>query len=124
MPTATPCTHLDIPARVIREPQVPNADWDSGMNWGSCAGIGVAVGPVDFREDREKWTLIDQYLATRTPQESQSIGGIAIGAGSHFFDDREPLRFVAPVDDTGSGESVSLGDARLLTLAAGWTVTP
>lgn len=47
---------------------------------GSCApGIGINTGNKEPKLD--DWTVLDQAGAARTPQDTQHIGGNALGAG-------------------------------------------
>lgn len=91
--------HQDQVTKAARESEVPNADFDGGVNkGGSCAGgIGVNTGGVDAK--LEDWSVLDQAGAARDPQDSQHIGGDGSGAGNTA---NEPLRAVqgADVNDT------------------------
>lgn len=100
----------DDAAVAIRAAEVPNADFDTGLNaGGSCApaiGINAAGGAVAGTP--EQFTLLDQAEAARTPQDSQTIGGSVI-----------PVRIATPTA-TGDGDVVDVGAAHLVTLSAGW----
>jgi hypothetical protein len=58
-----------------------------GMNRGgsNAPGIGINTGNIEYfdgdAELPEKWTVLDQAGAGRTPQDSQHIGGDGLGAG-------------------------------------------
>jgi hypothetical protein len=90
--TTPRATFTDLTARTARiaetdgTGEVPAASWTNGSNDGSCssAGIGFAfIDPdgdpqgVDLTGSPEQFTLEDQFENTRTPQVSQSIGGLA-----------------------------------------------
>lgn len=100
----------DDAAVTAREAEVPNADFDGGLNAGAsntpAIGINAAGGAVAGTP--EQFTLLDQAAATRQPQDSQTIGGSVI-----------PVRIATP-SATGDGTVVDVGAAHLVTLSAGW----
>jgi hypothetical protein len=86
------------------------------MNNGSCQpGVGISNGPTDLVGTAQQFTLLDQNGAARTPQDGQSIGGIALGDGATT---NQPLDLV---DSSADGTVVVDGTgATLTTLSAGW----
>ena len=100
----------DDTAVAIRESEVPNADFDTGLNaGGSCApGIGINAAGGAVAGTPEQFTLLDQAEAAREPQDSQTIGGAVI-----------PVRIATP-SATGDGTVVDVGDAHLADIAVGW----
>jgi len=116
---ATPATFVDATARTTREAEQTIADWDGGMNMGSCLpGVGINVGgQANLTGEPNGWTLLDQDGAARTPQDSQSIGGIGLNAGAET---NQPILTISAQSADGDG-TVTLGTAATLTtLAAGW----
>lgn len=120
----TPVTFVDATARTTRGSEQTVADWDGGMNMGSCSpGVGINLGDgalpaIDAPgQAGYGWTLLDQAGAARTPQDSQSIGGIGLNAGATT---NQPILTISAQADAGDG-TVTLGNAATLTtLAAGW----
>jgi len=123
---ATPTTFVDATARTTREAEQTVADWDNGMNMGSCSpGVGINIGggalpAIDAPgQAGYSWTLLDQDEVARTPQDSQSIGGIGLNAGAET---NQPILTISAQADAGDG-TVTLGTAATLTtLAAGWVL--
>ena len=124
---ATPAVFEDTIARATRTTEVADADWDNGMNYGSCnPGIGIALGgEINLTGESNGWTLLDQGLspdytaAARTPQDGQSIGGVGLNAGVTTAS-TTPFLMVTALDDDGlGGLTLGLGST-LTTLAAGW----
>ena len=116
---AQPATFIDVTARATRVGEVSGASFLNGMNNGSCQpGIGIAGGPTDLVGSDAQFTLLDQAGAARTPQQGQSIGGIALGAGAETT---QAIDLVDMADDSGDGTvTVDGTGATLTTLAAGW----
>lgn len=116
---AQPATFIDVTARAARTSEVSGASFLNGMNNGSCQpGIGISGGPVNLAGSPEQFTLSDQNGATRTPQDGQSIGGIALGDGAIT---NQPIDLVDAADNSGDGTvTVDGTGATLTTLAAGW----
>lgn len=102
-----PTYHQDSATKTTRAAELPNADFDGGVNkGGSCAcGIGINTGDVDPKLD--DWSLLDQAGAARDPQDSQHIGGDGLGAGNTA---NEPIKAVqgADVNDTLSYVTASV----------------
>lgn len=112
------CTFIDFTARTTRSTELPNADFDTGMNNGSCMpGIGITTGPTNLLGTPNQFTLLDQNELTRTPQNGQSIGGVGLNAGSTAV---QPFQIIQN-DQAGDGGVGEVGGATLATLAAGWT---
>ena len=116
---AQPATFIDVTARATRVGEVPAASFLNGMNNGSCQpGIGISGGPTDLAGTPEQFTVLDQAGAARTPQDGQSIGGVALGAGAIT---NQAIDLVDAADNSGDGTvAVDGTGATLTTLAAGW----
>jgi hypothetical protein len=116
-----PTYFLDDSVVSTRAGEVPTASFANGMNaGGSCApGIGIGENAANVAGTPAQFTLLDQHAAARTPQDSQAIGGIALGAGSSGVGS-DPIRFGAN-DSGGDGTMTGSGSATLTSLAAGWT---
>ena len=116
---AQPATFIDDTARATRIAEVSAASFLNGMNNGSCQpGTGISNGPTDLAGSAEQFTLLDQNGAARTPQFSQSLGGVALGAGESAVASQ-----AIDLVDNGSGDGTVTKDgtgATLTTLAAGW----
>lgn len=71
----------DNAANTVRQPEVPLADFEGGMNrGGSCApGLGINTGNVNPKLD--DWTVLDQDGNARAPQNGQHLGGSGLGDG-------------------------------------------
>ena len=112
-------TFIDVTARATRVSQVPDASFLNGMNNGSCQpGIGITNGPTNLVGTPEQFTLLDQNAATRTPQQGQSLGGVALGDGATTT---QAIDLVDAADSSGDGTvTVDGTGATLTTLAAGW----
>jgi len=116
----SPTAFVDATTVAAREAEVPNANFQGGMNGGgSNMGIGIATGQPDLSGDDASWTLNDQDGAARTPQASQYIGGNAYGDGIEGKG-TVPVSVATP-SITGDGTYTDDGDATLASLAAGWT---
>lgn len=120
------------------------AKFENGMNNGSnCPGIGIAIGQTDLHQDPAflpdvgdpaSWTLLDQFSVDRSPQKSESIGGVAYtaktswpGSGGASGNGTEfvvalgnPTRTAVVADPSLDGTVTVLGTADLVALAAGW----
>lgn len=118
-------TSFSIPAVVaVRALEVPNANWDDGMNLGgsNTMGLGISTAGTDQTKNLEQskhWTLLDRDGDARTPQVSQYLGGNGLlygqaGKGSIGID-------VIENSVDGDGTGVVDGKAHLVTLADGWT---
>lgn len=118
--TNGPVTFYDTTAHTTRDTEVTGADWDTGMNYGSCMpGIGIALGPY---VNSSEWTLLDQAGAARDPQDGQSIGGIGLNGGTSAA---ATVPFSAVTNDNdGLGGVTNDGPVDLLDLADGWTLQP
>lgn len=100
-----------ITARKAESDQsIPDASWDGGLNAGASNACGIGIGTqTDLAESLPSWTLLDQAEAARTPQDSQSIGEAAT-----------PIEIIT---NSANGDGIpasTVGDASLVTLAAGW----
>ena len=117
---AQAATFIDDTARATRVGEVANASFLNGMNNGSCQpGIGISGGPTDLVGTSEQFTLLDQNGAARTPQDGQSLGGIALGAGTSAAS-VQPIDLIN-VSASGDGTvTISGTGATLTTLSAGW----
>ncbi len=115
---AQPCTFIDVTARATRTSEVPGASFLDGMNNGSCqCGIGISKGPTDLAGSAEQFTLLDQNGAARTPQDGQSIGGVALNSGEGVAANQA----LDLVDSSADGTVTVLGTGvTLTTLADGW----
>lgn len=117
---AQPATFIDVDARAVRASEVPAASFLDGMNNGSNqAGIGITNGPIDLEGSDEQFTLLDQNADARTPQDGQSLGGVALADG----EDDPASQAIDLVDNDASGDGTVVVDgtgATLTTLAAGW----
>jgi hypothetical protein len=99
----------------------PSVDFAGGMNAGgsnSC-GIGINENVPDLVGTPQQFTLDDQKEQPRTPQDSQAIGGIALGDG--LSTTNVPLQFGAN-SAGGTGIMIPVGTCTLVDLAAGWSV--
>jgi len=112
---------LDATSVAARAIEVPAASFDDGMNLGAsnAPGIGIATDVANLTGASSGWTLLDQFAAARTPQDSQHIGGDGLddgisGTGSVPVD-------VITVDASGDGSGAVAGVATLASLAAGWS---
>lgn len=75
-----PTSSVNAATLATRSAEVPNADFTGGMNPGGCnIGIGITTALSDPK--LTDWTLLDQAGAARAPQNSQHIGGNALGDG-------------------------------------------
>lgn len=110
--------YFSIPAVVAqRKGEVPDADFDGGMNNAGCLqGVGIATDEPNLTGDIQQWTLLDQNGAARTPQDSSYIGGNGLGSGTVTV---EPIDVAATTN--ADGTVTSAGKATLASLAAGWT---
>lgn len=116
---AQSATFIDVTARATRVSEVSGASFVNGMNNGSCMpGIGISGGPTDLIGTPEQFTLLDQDGAARTPQQGQSLGGVALEGGDAST---QAIDLIDQADDSGDGTVVIDGTgATLTTLAAGW----
>jgi len=117
---AQPATFIDDTARAVRIAEVSDASFLNGMNNGSCQpGTGISNGPTDLAGSAEQFTLLDQNGDARTPQFSQSLGGVALGDGESIV----ASQAIDLVDNSVTGDGTVTKDcagATLTTLAAGW----
>lgn len=115
---AQPCTFIDVTARATRTGEVSGASFLNGMNNGSnLSGVGISNGPTDLVGTAQQFTLLDQNGAARTPQDGQSIGGVALNSGEGVAANQA----LDLVDSSADGTVVVDGTgATLTTLAAGW----
>ena len=113
--------YVDSVAVAARSPEVPDASWVTGMNGGgsNAPGIGIATDVAGLGESLPNWTLLDQDGDGRTPQDSQQIGGSALGAGTDGKGLLPILVVTASV--AGDGDYALVGNATLAALAVGWT---
>ena len=124
--------YLDATARATRTTEVPNASWTTGMNWGGSCAVGIGINaddttPIAVEGSAEQFTLLDQAGAARTPQNSQQIGGLALGTiaqrpssgGLEGLGGADGV--LLTTDGTGDGDQTSVGDAGLPTLD-GWII--
>jgi hypothetical protein len=134
----SPNTFRDTAAITAREAENTTADFDNGMNNGSCApGIGVNLEGGDVTGE---WDLLDQFGAVRVPQVSQVIGGLGIttsaeypssggieGNGSahsqYIIGAINPTIAAIDADPTLAGTITVDGTANLQTLVDGWVKT-
>lgn len=114
-------TFVDATALATRTTEQTTASWVNGMNSGTCQpGIGIATDNPLLEGDN--WTLTDQFAAARTPQDGQSIGGVALNEGNTTAGGwTEDQTFnVITNDADGDGTATLTGTPHLVTLAAGW----
>jgi hypothetical protein len=146
--TTPRATFTDLTARTSRIAEtsgdVPAENWTNGGNDASCSGAGVGYafidpedGPqgVNLTGSPEQFTLLDQMNPAgagdpRTPQVSQSIGGVALLKGLAGYGTQpvegvtNPTQSTIDADPATDGKVTVAGAATLTTLAAGWVVTP
>ena len=105
-------TFIDALSIVSRKAEsgtpIPAASWEGGCNDTGANAPAIGVGTATKIAESGQWTLNDQAGAPRTPQKSQSIGGIA-----------QASSIVTNAAD-GSGDITIAGAATLTTLDAGW----
>ncbi len=103
-----------------RKLEVPNANFDNGVNVGGSNSpvIGVATDHPNLTGDPSGWTLLDQRGGNRIPQESQHIGGDGTAEGSEGFADGNAELFNN--SDSGDGSGGVIGTQVLSDLATGW----
>ena len=109
-----------VAARALEYPS--ETDWDTGANRAGSNAHGIGIGEgTDLVGTPDQFTLLDQNGAARTPQLSQSIGGVALGAGTDQPPDplTDEIRLGTPAA-LGTGGMVYVGKATLNTLATGW----
>ncbi|MGI9336882.1 MAG: hypothetical protein ACR2P4_00005, partial [Gammaproteobacteria bacterium] len=118
-----PTSFRDEAAVAARTAEVPDADWDGGMNLaGSCSeGIGIATDVSGLTGESQGWTLLDQDGDTRTPQVGQHVGGNGLGgvypaSGGVAGKGVEGIEIVTP-DASGDGTGAVVGEATLASLA-------
>ena len=114
-----PSYFLDDSVVTTRAAEVTGASFANGMNAGGANAPGIGIGPgANAAGTVDQLTLLDQAGAARTPQKSQAIGGVALGAGSAAAA-ADPIRFGTNATN-GGGVMTSTGNSTLTTLAAGW----
>lgn len=72
-----PSYFLNSAEVAARQPEVPDADFAGGMNLGASNACGIGINTGDVNPKLTDWSVIDQFGDARTPQASNSIGGIA-----------------------------------------------
>lgn len=138
-----PTYFVDPIAKDARAIECPDASFENGCNYAAsnAAGIGINVGvePIPVEGSAEQFTLLDQWEGARTPQISQSIGGLPYvdrnttpypssgGTGSTLPDEPISVGENATNDEKEADPSLdgfltNIGDATLETLEGGWTV--
>ena len=122
---ANPTYFIDDVAKAARAAEVPNADFEGGMNYGgSCAcGLGINQGGGAVVGTPEQFTLLDQHGDARNAQISQHIGGSGLAAGSIGTLPDAVIRH-GTNDAGGSGEITSVANSSLVDLAVGWEDGP
>lgn len=136
-----PTIFVDTTSKALREVEVPDADFDNGMNnGGSCApGIGINMGEGAVVGTPEQFTLLDQDAAIRVPQDGQPIGGEAYTDQANDYPSSGGLegKGILPIltgvnptnaakeaaDPSIDGDLTVNGDANLQTIEAGWVAT-
>ena len=134
-----PTIFVDATAKTAREAEVPEANFDNGMNnGGSCAcGIGINMNEGAVVGTPEQFTLEDQFENARDSQISQSIGGFPFvdrdtidwpGSGGtpgtepdstiEFGDN--PTQAAKDADPELDGTLAVISTASLVDLAVGW----
>lgn len=123
--------YLDATARATRTAEVPNASWITGLNWGGSCAVGIGINaddttPIPVTGDPEQFTLNDQFGVARTPQNSQQIGGLALGTiaqrpSSGGVEGAGTQPILLTLDISNEGEQSSAGSAALPALT-GWAV--
>lgn len=115
----TPSYFLDDSVVATRGAEVTTASFANGMNAGGSCAPAIGVGPAaNTAGTADQYTLLDQAGAARTPQDSQAIGGIALGDGVAGAG-TDPVRF-GTTAVTGDGTMTGTGSTTLASLAAGW----
>ena len=76
-----PTYHQNAATVAVRAGEVPAASFSNGMNLGgsNTCGVGINTGNIDPK--LELWSVNDQFGTAREPQNSQHIGGDALGLG-------------------------------------------
>ena len=126
-----PTYFTDDTALATREAEVPDAAFDNGANAGgsNAPAIGVNIAGGAVVGESQQFTLLDQDAAVRVPQNSQAIGGLALGDGLAGKGDQPVLtatnqtQAAKDADSALDGVPVITGDANLQTLNAGWVDT-
>ncbi len=136
----SPATMFQDPVAVAaRALEVPDAEFDNGMNLGgSCApGIGINMLEGSVVGTPEQFTLLDQQGNARTPQIGQSIGGLPYvnravvlqpsSGGTEGTEPNETIQFgdaptqaAKDADPHLDGTLIVTGESALVDLAAGW----
>jgi hypothetical protein len=134
----TPSTFRDTTAIAAREPEVPVADFDNGMNNCLCSpGIGINVGEGAVVGTPNQFTLEDQFEVARVPQVSQVLGGDGFNPAANYPSSGgiegngsahaefivavgTPTKAAKDADPSLDGTVIVLGTANLQTLGAGW----
>lgn len=120
----SPTSYIDKVETIIRQGEVPNANWGTGMDYtaSNACGMGIATDNPNLEQSLPSWTLLDQDGDARVPQVSQVIGGG--GPDGLSGKGLAPIDVVVNGPD-GDGAVLSSQEAHLVTLAAGWVgVTP
>ena len=122
---------IDDFTAALRQAEVPDAVWNSGMAGGNCVcGIGISTENPNLEESLPEWTLLDQFGNTRVGQRGQYIGGAGYSDPSTSSGDEGTLpastiRLVDVAALPGDGSfTFPAPNAELVTLAAGWTPQP
>jgi hypothetical protein len=132
-----PTVFIDDAAVTAREAEVPEANFNNGMNLGgsNACGIGINMNEGAIVGSREQFTLLDQLGLARVPQISQHIGGYPFNPSTNYpssggqegtlpdssirFGDN-PTAAEKAADPALDGTVTLTGNCTLNTLAEGW----
>lgn len=128
---------FDENAITLREAEVPDADFQNGMNNGgsNAAGIGINMLEGAVEGSPEQFTLLDVNGLARDSQRSQSLGGFPYVLAADYpssggqegtapdaviaFGDA-PTQAAKDADPSLDGTLIVTSTASLVTLGAGW----
>jgi len=125
----TPTRFIDATTVAARAAEVPDADFDTGMNSGAsnAPGIGINIDGGAVVGEPQQFTLLDQDGDARAPQVGQLIGGDGLTettdwptSGGVEGKGTLPIEAATPDTDGQGGVSVD-GNATLVDIAIGWT---
>lgn len=124
---------VDDLAVAARAAEVPDADFDTGMNIGgsNACGIGINIDQGAVVGEPQQFTLLDQFDNARAAQISQSIGGYpyadpADWPSSGGTEGTAPEAVIRAGDPSANGDGaiVPVGNATLTDIAVGWVTVP
>ena len=113
-----PTFFQDQTTKAAREGEVPNANFDDGLNRGGSNAPGIGIGTQAGQVAPPSWSLLDQNLDARVPQVSQHIGGNATIEGVSG-------KGTVPINVADQSSAPDYDDTVSLTsLATGWQRDP